>query len=98
MAVVRLAWTLHTRADLQSTWDLLSDTDRFNRVAGLGLRFEVQPTEDGGIRRMGWSQRIGMRLEWDEMPFQYEAPNWFITERRFTVVVCIQWCMCVHGW
>jgi len=26
-----------------------------------------------------------MRLEWDEMPFQYEAPYWFITERRFTM-------------
>lgn len=80
---VRLSWELHTRADLLRTWSLFSDTDRFNRVAGLGFTFTEPPPGSTHIRRIGRMKRLGLELTWDELPFEYEAPNWFRTRRVF---------------
>ena len=79
---VVLTWKLQTRADIIKTWRLLSDTDRFNRVAGVNLRF-TETVEDGQVKRVGYTDKLGMRLHWDEQPFVYEEPRYFKIERRF---------------
>ncbi|MED5370863.1 MAG: hypothetical protein VX899_07625 [Myxococcota bacterium] len=78
----RLSFELHTQADLAQTWAVLSDTDRFNRIAGLGFSFEPAPP-GAKVRRIGHMKRLGLSLSWDELPFTYEAPYWFTTRRIF---------------
>lgn len=78
----KLTWELHTRADITAAWASLSDTDRFNRLAGLGFTFEPAPA-GSAVRRIGRMKRLGMVLTWDELPFTYEAPRWFKTKRIF---------------
>ena len=80
---VRIQWELHTRADLETAWMHLSDTDRFNRVAELGFTFSEAPDEGGDVVRVGHMTKLGLSLSWDELPFVYRAPNWFRTRRIF---------------
>lgn len=80
---VRIQWNLHTRADLDTTWTHLSDTDRFNRVAELGFTFTEAPDDSGEVVRVGHMSKLGLSLSWDELPFTYRAPNWFRTRRIF---------------
>jgi tRNA A-37 threonylcarbamoyl transferase component Bud32 len=76
---VRLEWDLPSPAGIRDVWALLSDTDRFNRVAGLGFHFDSQP--DGSTR--GSVQALGMEHVWVEEPWEYEAPRWFRSRRAF---------------
>jgi hypothetical protein len=80
---VRISWELHSSADLLTTWNVFSDTDRFNRVAELGFTFEEAPDDRGAVARVGHMKKLGMSLSWDELPFQYSAPTWFRTRRLF---------------
>lgn len=80
---VRIQWELHTRADLDTTWLHLSDTDRFNRVAELGFTFTEAPDDSGEVVRVGHMNKLGLSLSWDELPFVYRAPHWFRTRRIF---------------
>lgn len=80
---VRLSWEFHTRADIQTAWVSLSDTDRFNRVAQLGFTFTEAPDDRGDIVRVGHMKKLGLSLSWDELPFVYRAPHWFKTRRIF---------------
>ena len=72
---VRLSWNLKTRASLQQTWEAFSDTDQFARVAGQGFDFTEEAQADGSVKRTGRMKRMGMSFTWDELPFQYRAPN-----------------------
>lgn len=80
---VRLSWYLRSAAALEPTWRAMSDTDRFNRAAGLGFRFEERRLSDGTLVRHGSVRRFGLEIRWEELPFQFEAPHWFVSERRF---------------
>lgn len=80
---VRRVWELKTKAGLEETWDILADTDRFNRVANLGFSFKEIPQSDGTTLRLGEMKRLGMRLRWKDLPFQYRTPEWFRKERVF---------------
>lgn len=80
---VRLSWELTTEASVAATWALFSDTDRFNRALGLGLRFEESPLEDGSVRRVGRARILGMELSWDELPVRYRENQWFQLRRIF---------------
>lgn len=76
---VRLEWDLPSPAGIREVWALLSDTDRFNRAAGLGFQFDSQA--DGSTR--GRVQALGMEHQWVEEPWEYEAPRWFRSRRVF---------------
>lgn len=81
---VVIQWQLRTRAPLQTTWELLSDTDRFNRVAGLEYTYQEEALRDGTVRRQGSSSRLGVPLRWVEPPFDWQAPHRFGITRTFT--------------
>ena len=80
---VRLRWRVHTTAPQGATWAAFSDTDRFNRLAGLGLRFEQQPKPDGSVARTGRTRHLGLLLTWREDPVRYDAPHSFRIERTY---------------
>ena len=52
-------------------------------MANLGFQFIEDPRPDGTIHRTGKARRLGMMLTWDDLPFQYQAPEWFRKVRRF---------------
>lgn len=78
-----LQWDVHTSADISRTWALMSDTDRFNRVAGLGMRFDIAQDANGKIARTGKLRRFGLTIHWEEIPVQYEADRGFLIERLY---------------
>jgi len=80
---VRIAWQLHTPRDIETTWEAFSDTDRFNLVAQMGLRFAEEARPDGTTQRTGFIRHLGMNISWDEEPFSYRRPHWFRSVRRF---------------
>lgn len=80
---VRLTWEQKTPATMDEAWEVLADTDQFNRVAKLGFQFKELPQADGTTLRQGEMKRLGMRHRWKDLPFQYRAPEWFRKERQF---------------
>jgi len=79
-----LSWTLRTRADQQTAWRLLRDTDTFNRVADMGFRFVERMAAEGGVERVGRVGRFGLKLPWTERPFDFVAPHRWRTVREFS--------------
>ena len=80
---VRLHWTFTIPTRVEEAWRACSDTDRFNRAAGLGFTFEEKAQPDGTVLRFGSIQKFGMRITWEELPFEFSAPHYFISRRRF---------------
>jgi len=80
---IRVHWTYTVPTRIENTWRACSDTDRFNRAAGLGFEFEEEPQDDGTVLRYGSINKFGLKIRWEEMPFEFEAPNYFISRRRF---------------
>lgn len=68
----------------EALWPLLSDTDLFNRLAGLpAMEQRAEPGQDGAEwRRLGF-RALGMDVEWLEHPFEWERPRWFGVRRDF---------------
>lgn len=83
MNPVRLHWDLHTPTDQETTWRVLSNTDRFNRACGLGFQFEERAFPDGSVRRTGTALKFGMKLEWQELAFEIQVPDRFVSTRVF---------------
>ncbi len=72
-----------TRASVADTWALLADTDRFNRTVDFGFSFEEHPQADGSVHRTGTARILGMQMSWQELPFSYRKPAWFVSRRLF---------------
>lgn len=80
MAAVTVVLERVWPVEVRRAWDLLADTERFNRLAGLDYEFsdDVGP---GGVReRVGRLSFLGVKLSFVERSFDYEAP------RRFRIV------------
>ncbi len=80
---VTMRWRLQTTASVARTWALLSDTDRFNRVAGKNDSYVERPLPDGTVERIGSMRRVGIRLRWVEAPFEWLEPHQFSVRRVF---------------
>jgi class 3 adenylate cyclase len=71
--------------DLESSperlWPLVSDTNRFNRDAGIPA---VERRNVGAnARRRLRLVKLGLRLEWEEEPFEWVSPQRFSVGRRY---------------
>jgi class 3 adenylate cyclase len=73
-------WEYDLRSTPQALWPLVSDTNRFNRDAG--VPFVERLKSDGKRRRIRLS-RFGVRVEWEEEPFEWIRPYRFGVVRRF---------------
>jgi class 3 adenylate cyclase len=74
-------WEWDLQASPEELWPLVADTDRFNRDAG------VPALEEGAIgpnarRRLALS-KLGLRIEWEEEPFEWVRPHRFSVVRRY---------------
>ncbi|HEX7318090.1 MAG TPA: DUF5939 domain-containing protein [Pyrinomonadaceae bacterium] len=78
-------WEYDLRASPQALWPFVSDTNRFNRDAGLP-DVSTQSTTDvnGGVgRRRLKLKRLGVGVEWEEEPFEWVRPFRFGVARRY---------------
>lgn len=81
---INKVWELRSPASIADTWAVFSDTDRFNRVAELGFKFEQLQLSDGSVRRTGKGVFFaGITAEWEELPWSWKAPEWYRSTRRF---------------
>jgi predicted Ser/Thr protein kinase len=78
---VELHWRLPVARPALDVWTVVSDTDRFNRAAGLDLTFREEPRDDGPTLRHASLRRFGIEITWQEKPFEFRAPEWFFQER-----------------
>ena len=63
-------------------WPLVSDTNRFNRDAGVPA---VEPLGVGeNARRRLRLTRLGIPVEWEEEPFEWVSPRRFSVARSYT--------------
>jgi class 3 adenylate cyclase len=74
-------WEYDLSASPQALWPLVSDTNRFNRDAGLPDVTEQAASEKGG-RRLRFS-KLGVGVEWEEEPFQWIRPYRFGVVRKY---------------
>jgi class 3 adenylate cyclase len=73
-------WEWDFKSPPEAMWPYVADTNRFNADTGIpGVRRVAGAPADGASPRLEMNLG-GMRLEWDEAPFEWTAP------RRFGVV------------
>lgn len=76
-------WEWRLRSIPEQLWPLVADTNRFNRDTGLPA---VHPTGDEALKnarqglRFSW---LGVRVEWEEEPFEWVRPYRFGVHRRY---------------
>jgi adenylate cyclase len=80
-------WESELRASPEELWPLVSDTNRFNRDAGLPALDAEAPAGGpegaaGAGRRLRFS-KFGVRVEWEEEPFEWVRPARFGVRRRY---------------
>jgi class 3 adenylate cyclase len=72
---------LQLDASPEQLWSLVSDTNRFNRDAGVPS-VESLGVGDNARRRLRLT-RFGVGVEWEEQPFEWVSPHRFSVERRY---------------
>ena len=79
-------WSWLLPADPETLWPLVSDTDRFNRDAGLPPVQDARaPGEELTNARHKIRIRVkGVLLEWEELPFEWFRPWRFGVVRRYS--------------
>jgi class 3 adenylate cyclase len=80
-------WTWNLEAPPEALWPLVSNTDRFNRDCGYPP-VTVIPPAPGETPRVTNSRRLranagGVTIEWDELAFEWLAPQRYSVERTY---------------
>ena len=83
----RYTWTWDLSSSPEQLWPLLADTDRFDRDTGVPAvqrRPEDDPADAVTTGRVAVSTRqYGVRLDYEQDPWEWEAPHWLRVRRRF---------------
>lgn len=83
----RYTWTWDLASSPEQLWPLLADTDRFDRDTGVPAvhrRPEDDPADAVTTGRVAVSTRqYGVRLDYEQDPWEWEAPHWMRVRRRF---------------
>jgi len=77
------AWQWHLHTPPEQLWPLVSDTDRFNALAGLPT---VEIVDDESVQAPVHLLRMrtfGQTIEWEEPPFEWVSPRWFRIVRTY---------------
>lgn len=65
-------WVWELKSSPEALWPLVSNTDRFNGATGVSaIRYQEVPLEDGGSRRIITQNVYGVRLVYEEDPFEW---------------------------
>lgn len=82
---MRLERSVLLKASRDALWPLVSDTERLNRLVGLPpVTYEHQPLPGGGTRTTASATKFKLDLAWQEFPFEWSAPFFYVVERVFT--------------
>lgn len=77
------AWQWHLQSPPERLWTLVSDTDRFNALAGVP---PVEIVDDESVEAPTHLLRMrifGQTIEWEEPPFEWISPHWFRIVRTY---------------
>ncbi|HEY0322384.1 MAG TPA: DUF5939 domain-containing protein [Pyrinomonadaceae bacterium] len=78
-------WEYDLKASPEALWPFVADTNRFNRDTGVPA-VEVESgdkqSKSESVRRLSLS-RFGVRVEWEEEPFEWIKPYRFGVVRRY---------------
>ncbi|GAP62647.1 hypothetical protein ARMA_1070 [Ardenticatena maritima] len=76
-------WQWHLQSSPERLWPLVSDTDRFNALAGVPA---VEIADDESVEAPTHLLRMrifGQTIEWEEPPFEWVSPHWFRIVRTY---------------
>ncbi|HEY7031298.1 MAG TPA: DUF5939 domain-containing protein [Thermomicrobiales bacterium] len=79
----RYRWEWRLRSSPALLWPLVTDTNRFNRDTGLPVVHRVDAGPTANARQRLAFSRFGLRLEWDEEPFEWVRPSRFGVRRWY---------------
>jgi class 3 adenylate cyclase len=81
-------WEYDLKASPEALWPLVSDTNRFNLDAGVPALVKedagASKERARGIRRRLGISKFGVKVAWDEEPFEWLRPARFGVVRRYT--------------
>ena len=78
-------WEWALQSSPETLWPLVADTNRFNRDAGVPAVETISesvPIGGGRGRHLGFS-RLGIKVDWEEVPFEWVRPYRFGVTRHY---------------
>jgi adenylate cyclase len=83
MDAVVITRSIHLGGSPEKVWPLISDTDRFNRLLGMGeVHYRpIDPADKSGARFVAETRAGGFRLTYDELPFEWSQGKAFSVHR-----------------
>ncbi len=76
-------WEWRLRSSPDQLWPFVADTNRFNRETGLPAVEPADIEPRANARQLLRFRRLGMRVEWEEEPFEWVRPERFGVVRRY---------------
>jgi class 3 adenylate cyclase len=76
-------WEWQLRSTPEQLWPLVTDTNRFNRDTGLPAVNRADDETRENARQSLRFSRLGVRVEWEEEPFEWVRPYRFGVHRRY---------------
>ncbi|MBV9454760.1 MAG: adenylate/guanylate cyclase domain-containing protein [Rubrobacter sp.] len=76
-------WEWQLRSAPEQLWPLVGDTNRFNRDTGLPPVSHTDGETRHNARQNLYFSRFGIRVEWEEEPFEWVRPHRFGVHRRY---------------
>src|ERR687897_1389915 len=77
-------WEFDLKSSPERLWPFVADTNRFNRDTGLpGVRRADDAIRENARQSLLFS-KLGVRVEWEEEPFEWVRPYRFGVHRRYS--------------
>jgi class 3 adenylate cyclase len=81
---LKFVWKIPIEAPPDKLWRYIADTNRINQYAGVPeFTFKYIPESDGGSRQVGETNYMGVRLRWDEHPFEWVEGRYYEIVRTY---------------
>ncbi len=70
--LVQFDWRFDLEASPWQLWPFVSNTDRLNKAVGIpAVKYSDEPQATGGVKRFGEFHKMGMKVAWQEHPFEW---------------------------
>lgn len=70
--LIERTFTWDLKGHVDQLWPMVSNTDRINRAIGLpSVQYRSQREADGRLRKFGSFKLAGVRVDWEEHPFEW---------------------------
>src|SRR5262245_53519053 len=68
----------------EAVWSVLSKTDWLNQSTGLPpVSYDFTKLPEGGTKVLASTRFLGLPLNWEEQPFEWDEPEFYRIERVF---------------